>query len=278
MQDSSTQTINHYLSESVDCIPELKRASEILIAPVLELFYPMKQFCMPVFKGIILGILLTLSLNAIAQNSKPKNMVMADFQRFHFGYSVGISSSAFVIMPKDGFNVTMVQNPGININLITDYRLGKFLSVRFLPGIQFASRNITVIDKITTESKSWSIESVFVDLPLLLKYRSQRVNNYAPYLIAGINPRLGILGHELPPGGFGKATRMIKAFDIYPEIGAGCDFYISMAKVAVELKFCVGMMDIFTGPSDPLFGLYVSGIDKMFSRMVVLAFHVEQSR
>jgi hypothetical protein len=71
---------------------------------------------------------------------------------------------------------------------------------------------------------------------------------------------------------------MLKSFDFYPELGFGIDFYLSMVKVAMELKFSVGMLDVFLPPGDPLFNLYVSGVDKIYSRMVVLAFHVEQSR
>ncbi|MFA5814338.1 MAG: porin family protein [Bacteroidales bacterium] len=227
-------------------------------------------------KGLILGILLTLSLPVLPQTSKPKNMVMADFNKFHFGYSVGINTVGFTIIPKDGYHLDLVQNPGININLITDYRLGKFLNIRFLPGIQFAQRDITVTNKLTSETGTWPIESVFVDLPVLLKYRSQRVNNYAPYLIAGIGPRFDLTRAEIV--GWKPATPMLKSFDFYTELGVGVDFYLSMAKVAVELKFAIGMLDIFLDPEKSEFSLYVSGVDKIFSRMVVLAFHVEQSR
>lgn len=228
-------------------------------------------------KGIILIILLSLSLPVLPQKSIPKNLIMADFQGFHFGYSVGLNTMGFTIIPKDGYHLDLVQNPGININLITDYRLGKFLDIRFLPGIQFGQRDLSVTNKLTGETKSpWKIESVFVDLPFLLKYRSQRVNNYAPYLIAGICPRFDLIGAELQ--GFKPATRMVKSFDFYPELGVGVDFYLSMVKVAMELKFAVGMRDIFLDPEKPEFNLYVAGVDKIYSRMVVLAFHVEQSR
>jgi hypothetical protein len=71
---------------------------------------------------------------------------------------------------------------------------------------------------------------------------------------------------------------MVKSFDFYPELGVGVDFYLSMVKVAMELKFAVGMRDIFLDPEKPEFNLYVAGVDKIYSRMVVLAFHVEQSR
>ncbi len=227
-------------------------------------------------KGLILGILLLISLPVLSQRSKPKNMVMADFQKFHFGYSVGFNTAAFTVIPNDGYRVWLVQNPGININLITDYRLGKHLDVRFLPGIQFVQRDLTIQNRTTLEKKTWRIESVFVDAPLILKYRSVRVNNFAPYLIAGVSPRFDLTRAEIV--GWQPATPMLKSFDVYPELGVGVDFYLSMVKVAMELKFSVGMLDVFLSPPDPLFSLYSSGIDKIYSRMVVLAFHVEQSR
>lgn len=231
---------------------------------------------MPLNKGTFVGILLLFSLPVMAQRSLPKNMVMADYQAFHFGYSVGFNVTGFTIIPNDGYHLDLVQNPGININLITDLRLGKFLDLRFLPGIQFSQRDLTVTNKITAESKQWRIESVYVDLPVLLKYRAQRINNYAPYLVAGISPRFDLTRAELV--GWKPATPMLKSFDFYPELGFGIDFYLSMVKVAMELKFSVGMLDVFLPPGDPLFNLYVSGVDKIYSRMVVLAFHVEQSR
>jgi hypothetical protein len=227
-------------------------------------------------KGILLLVLMMTCFPVFAQKSKPKNMVMADNKAFHFGYSVGFNTMSFTIIPNKDYRVKLVQNPGININLITDYRMGKFLDVRFLPGIQFGQRDLTVINRQTDETGLWKIESVFVDLPVVLKYRALRVNNYAPYLIAGLNPRFDLTRAEIIQ--WQPATPMLKSFDYYVELGTGVDFYLPMVKVAMELKFAVGMRDIFLDPGDPLFNLYVSGIDKIYSRMVVLAFHVEQSR
>lgn len=204
---------------------------------------------------------------------------MADFNKFHFGYSVGLNTTGFTITQTPSqkkYLLDLTRNPGININLITDYRIGKFLNIRFLPGIQFAQRDLSVEDTLAQTSRIWPIESVFVDLPILLKYRSLRVNNYAPYLIAGVSPRFDLTRAEIV--GWKPATPMLKSFDFYVEMGVGVDFYIAMAKVAMELKFAVGMRDVFLGPDDPDFSLYVSGVDKIFSRMVILAFHVEQSR
>jgi len=227
-------------------------------------------------KGFILAILLVLCLPALAQRSRLRNMPSADQNSFHFGYSVGINRFGCTILSKDGYQVNLVENPGININLITDYRLGKYLNIRFLPGIQFTQRDLTVTNKMSLDTKTWKVESIFIDLPLLLKYRSLRVNNFAPYLIAGVNPRFDLTRAEIV--GWKPATPMLKAFDIYPELGVGVDLYTPMVKVAVELKFSIGMRDVFLGPEDAEFDLYNAGIDKIFSRLVVLSFHVEQSK
>jgi len=228
-------------------------------------------------KILILGLFIIFSLPALPQTSKPKNMVMADFQKFHFGYSVGLNAVGFTLIPKPGYRLDLVRNPGININLITDYRLGKFLNIRFLPGIQFGERDLTVQDSLTMVTKSWRIESVFVDLPFLLKYRAERINNYAPYLIAGVNTRFDLV-RSATDNPFKPAISMLKSFDLYPELGAGVDFYVAMVKVALELKFAVGTRDIFYGPADPDYAMYVSAVDKIYSKMVIISFHVEQSR
>lgn len=231
---------------------------------------------MSLHKGIILGILLTFSLPVLSQKSKPKNMMMADFQPFHFGYSLGLNIGGFTAIPNDGYHFDLVQNPGIHLNLITDYRLGKFLDLRFLPGIQFAQRDLAITIKLTDSTQTWKIESVYVDLPLLLKYRAERVNNYAPYLIAGLCPRFDLTRSELVD--FKPAKPMLKFFDLCPELGVGVDFYTQTTKVALELKFSVGILDIFRAQPDPRFTLYSNGVSQIYSRMVVLSVHVEQSR
>ena len=145
-----------------------------------------------------------------------------------------------------------------------------------LPGIQFGQRDVGIEDSLS--KVNIKIESVFVDLPVLIKYRADRVNNYAPYLIAGINPRAELLGSELKE--WKRSQRLIKALDIYPELGVGIDFYLEKVKVAAELKFSVGMLNIYRelNPDDPAtanYALYAKGISTILSRMVIFSIHVE---
>jgi hypothetical protein len=224
-----------------------------------------------------LFILLAVALPAFSQRSKPKNLILFDYQPFHFGYSVGLNWMDFTLIPTDPVHylLNVRQNPGININLITNLRINKWLDLRALPGIQFGQRDLTIKDKINNVERSWKVESVYIDLPIHLKYRSERLNNYAAYLIVGVNPRLDLTGGEIQ--NWRPVQRLVKAFDIYPELGVGTDFYAVKVKVALELKFGVGMLNIFNPPPGdaPEYGLYANGVKRILSQMMVLAVHVE---
>ena len=254
----------------------------------------MEQFCTHIKKGIILVVLLILCLPVMSQKPKPKKFGLADYKKFHVGYSFGLGIAGFAINPKDTYVASLTQDPLIDINLIADFRIGKFLNIRFLPGYRAASRTVGVTGPAPQNSSglstSWSIESTYLELPILLKYSSSRVNNIAPYLIAGFSPHFDFTGKSsfVDPNstipGERVATRVLKPFDFLIELGTGVDFYLATTKVAAELKFSVGMLDIFYAPTNirpadmGKFSLYSNGIDQIFSRMVILSFHVEQSK
>jgi len=210
---------------------------------------------------------------AFGQKSKPMNLTTFDYMKAHLGYSVGINWMGFTTVPAEGDILSVKQHPGININLVTNIRLAKYLDLRILPGIQFGQRDLYITDVTTLEKWDAKIESVYIDLPILVKYRSQRVNNYAPYLIAGINPRFDLTGGEIED--WKPAQRLVKAFDIFPEIGVGVDFYLANVKMATELKFSVGMRNVFyPPPADAEYDLFGRAIDQMLSRMVILSIHI----
>lgn len=221
-------------------------------------------------QGITLIFVFFVVLALRGQESRPRNLPVFDSQPAHLGYSVGINFMNFLHDGGDG--VTIRQNPGINLNLITSVRLSRYLYFRALPGIMFGQRDVG----IKTVAGEWDakIESVYIDLPLLVKYRSERVNNYAPYLIAGVNPRFDLIGGEIID--WKPAHKLVQTFDVFPELGFGIDFYLAKVKLATELKFSVGMLNIFLPADDELeYALYNNAFNRISSNMVILSFHIE---
>ena len=227
--------------------------------------------------GITFLFLFGLSLALMAQRSLPQNIPGFDKKLFRFGYSVGINWMGFTLDPtsRDSFQLDVKQHPGININLITSLNLTKYLDLRCTPGIQFSQRDVKVTDKSGTRD-IWDakVESVYFEIPFLLKYRSERVNNYAPFLITGIAPKFDLTGGEIE--NWKPVKRLVKSFDIFPELGVGVDFYTEKVKVVTELKFSVGILNVFRSPSDDLeYELYTNGVERLMTKMIILSVQIQ---
>lgn len=212
----------------------------------------------------------------MGQRSLPKNLPSFDKKLFRFGYSVGVNWMGFTLDPtyRDSFQLDFRDHPGININLITSLNLTKYLDLRFMPGIQFSQRDLKIIQKDSLSSWDAKVESVYFELPFMLKYRSERVNNYAPYLIAGIAPKFDLTGGEIE--NWKPVKRLVRAFDLFPELGVGIDFYTPKVRVATELKFSVGLLNVYELPGeDKEYFLFSGGVGRMMSKMVILSVQVQ---
>ncbi len=234
---------------------------------------------------IILSLIfLLIHVSSSGQKQKPKNDSSYDEKLLHFGFSLGVNTMDFNITPSRNpldqtspdspYLYPEVSNlmPGINIQIVTNLRTGKYSDIRFLPGLSFGQRNIRFykIDSYTEPVlyDSTQLGSSFLEFPLLLKFKGDRLNNVRPYVIGGLNYRYDLNNKE-------KNYIKLERPDLYYELGAGLDFYLKYFKLSVELKMSNGLRDIIV--RDPTSGQpqYQNAIDKMKSQIWVLAFHFE---
>ena len=87
------------------------------------------------------------------------------------------------------------------------------------------------------------LESSFLEFPLLLKLKGDRLNNVRPYVIGGFNYRYDLAAKKDFDDEKPVYIR-IKRSDLYYELGAGLDFYLPYFKLSVELKMSNGMRDV----------------------------------
>lgn len=206
-----------------------------------------------------------------------------------FGFSLGINVMDFDIKNSKTFetneNGTQFQyftevthvNPGLNVNAICDLRFTENLHLRFLPGYSFGQRNLDFFkvdgDKTTLET-TMNIESSFIELPLSIKYLSQRHNNVRPYLILGGNYRIDLAAYKRLKVEKGVLVRLQKS-DFYYEIGFGVDFYLNYFKFSTEIKWSAGIFDAISDDYAEGAENYRYAIDNMRSQMIVISFHFE---
>lgn len=240
----------------------------------------------------LLLVVLLISLQGFAQVKRPQNLAAFDLKRLHFGFTVGFNAMDVAIKrnyddPDFDFvyaDVSKIQ-PGFQVSIVSDLRLSDNWNMRFLPGISFGSRDLYYYTYPVEEGMPASVEDPlyqvslgpsFLDFPLHFKYRSDRVNNYRPYLVGGVNFRYDMSAKR--KGKYDSETDEFVKFlpgDLYLEFGFGIDNYLKYFKFAPELKVAVGLLNILDPTRRTGFEEYTTSIESAHSIIVMLNFHFE---
>ena len=207
-------------------------------------------------KTLILVIFASLSFSLSAQNKFHKKKVnQPNFEKhtFHFGFSLGTNKSSFRtkydLTAIDSLtSIQVAKQTGFNIGFVGSMRFNNFFTLRFLPTLAFAQRDVDFIFKNTDRNitNSRIIESTYVMFPLLIKYRSLRYNNFAAYVVAG-----GNYAHDLSSKidvdnnlVIDAQVLKVKKDNFFAEIGFGTDFFLEYFKFGIEFKYSHGLNNI----------------------------------
>jgi len=201
-----------------------------------------------------------------------------DYKNLHFGFTVGVHTQDMgIVRAKDSDLFADVSDPGFGfqVTIVSDLRLNDNMNLRFLPGIALGEKPLSFYDRQTGELiETGIIESNFLDFPLLLKYRSKRLNNYRPYLLGGFNYRYDLAAKK-EANENDRIFVKLKPSDLYLEAGFGIDFYLQYFKFSPELKVGMGLRNLFLNDVAEGQARYVNSIDQLRSFVVMLNFHFE---
>jgi hypothetical protein len=238
-------------------------------------------------KKLFILFLLSYTVLTFAQKAEVKNNPEYDERPVHFGYTLGLNVMDFSFNRKGSPDDTVYADvgkliPGFQVGMIMDYRLGEYLNFRCLPSFNFGQRNL-VYTSIKGDKRTFDyvvkLESSMIDIPLLIKYKAKRINNYRPYLIAG-----GSFRYDLAP----KKTFdynlneyvLLKKPDVYYELGFGIDYYLPFFKLSTELKLSEGLLDVlnhtpYKSSQDKPTEQYVKSLNKLNSQIIMFSLHFE---
>lgn len=252
-------------------------------------------------KSIYIVLFLLIGFSSVGQRLLLKNLTTFDEKRLHFGFSLGINAADFgfthynLISDNPKFDTEKMEVvgtetidpqkrvradlpslvPGFTVGIVTNLRLAESFDLRFLPGMSFSERrlvyNIPIADANSTgEGDFYSIKSTFLDFPLLLKYKSRKMNNQRPYLISGLAYRI-----DISKTGQEDLVRL-KPFSASIEAGVGWDSYLQFFRLSTELKFSFGIDNILdNGPKATQPQVYTNAFSRLTSNMFVFSFHFE---
>lgn len=247
------------------------------------------SFIPRMLKTSLFILILLISFGGFSQEEKPRNLPGFDSKRLHFGFTVGLNSMDLGIKRNyeaSNFIYADVSHvlPGFQVSIVSDLRLNMSWNLRFLPGISFGSRELYYYEFDPSQqgnlvTLSGAVNPVplgpsNLDFPLHFKYRSQRVNNYRPYVVGGLNFRYDMSTKRMYDSESDEYIKF-KPADFFLEIGFGVDTYLKYFKFAPEIKLAVGLRNILTDDSRPPHIQFVESIDRVTSYILMLNFHFE---
>lgn len=228
---------------------------------------------------VLAALFLCFSLSIFAQSHKG-NYNFLDFQQkpYYFGITLGFNSSDFRIFHSREFvlndsisSAQSVTGPGFNLGIVSNLKVGQYFDFRFLPTLSFAERNI----RYSTPSDvrppySRKVESVFVEMPFHIRYKSAPYNDMRLFIIAGVKYSFDVASDSRTR----QADEIVKISptDFAFEYGAGVQFFFPYFIFSPEFKVSHGISNILIFNKE----LEQSNvIQKILSRTFTVSLHFE---
>lgn len=230
--------------------------------------------------AIILALLFASAQSIMAQKRKVMNRPYIDQRPFHYGLLIGthmqdmeFKQNGYVDEEGNQWSVEAPNwEPGFTVGILGELRLSNHLALRLVPAMHFGTKNLKFRNTKNAEVQYQSVRSTYISVPLDLKFSAERFNNYRPYAMVGINPMLDLTVKQ-------QQQLLFNKFDLYLEVGFGCDFYCPWFKLIPELKFSFGLLNMLnkkrTDISDPTRLIFTNSLDRVRSNMIVLTFYLE---
>lgn len=226
------------------------------------------------------ALMLTAVVSLDAQPTRGGNYNYFDFNQkpYYFGITLGINNSSYKPFRSNEFlqsdsilRIESASGPGFNLGIITNLKIGEHFDFRFLPTLSFAERNITYDRRgRLTPFTQRRVESVFVETPFHLRYKSAPYRDFRLFVIAGMKYSFDVASDSRARQA--ETIVRIAPNDFALEYGAGIQFYLPYFIFSPEIKISHGIGNILLYNRN----LQESTVlEKLLSRTFTLSLHFE---
>lgn len=174
-----------------------------------------------------------------------------DNRKISYGFLIGLHTTAYQLKYSDQFvtpsldtvySVEPGWSPGFSLGFIVNYRLADLLDFRVTPKVAFYENTLLYRYTDDTPNEEKLVETTMVELPLLLKYKSERRGNIRMYMVGGVKPGLEASGKKNQE--YAANAVGITKMNLSLDVGFGFDLYYPLFKFSPELRFSRGVVDI----------------------------------
>lgn len=214
----------------------------------------------------------------------------ADERDFSFGFTFSYVGSYFKIdknpdwrapyfdavngqLTDSLMSIGSAPGQGFAVGFLARHRITDHLEVRVTPGLIFADRGLNYTYANPDQNRLKSIRTTTIDIPALMKLKSDRIGNLRAYLLGGLkySQSLGSKGDgDATAAPLEKAIKNVNGYASY-EVGLGFDIYFEFFKMSPEVKIANSFGDVLVHDNGP----FTRPINKLGLHTVMFSLHFE---
>jgi Outer membrane protein beta-barrel domain len=236
----------------------------------------------PIYREIILFRLVFIALIMMAPGESFSQRRWAkrsnpeyDKRTITYGFSLGFHTTAYQLKYADDFvtnpnydtlhSIQASFSPGFSLGFLVNLRFNDQLDLRLMPKASFYEHRLNYY--YTTGGEKFPlVETTMVELPLLLKYKSQRRGNSRMYVVGGLSP--GFEARNKGDIGSTRSSIEVKKGNLSIDTGFGWDLYFQFFKFSPEIRFSKGLINVLDNGNPE----YTDPIKKLNTNTISLFF------
>ncbi len=176
---------------------------------------------------------------------KLQNRQNHDKKKYRWGYYLGLNGLDYNIdyvkeraaLDPENQDIEITKNLGFNVGLIGNLRINDHLDLRTEPGVIFNDRQLLFPNiNGSANDQIRDVKATSVYIPLLVKFSTKRLNNFKPFITAGLSTMINLSSNEDNPDDNSAGQFRTKTNTYNYELGFGIDFFLPYFKFTPTIR------------------------------------------
>jgi len=169
-------------------------------------------------------------------------------------------------------SISSSYSPGFAVGFLTRYRLSEHLEARITPSLVFIDKTLDYTYD-TSPAITKTISTTTIDVPLLLKLKSDRIGDFRGYIVGGVKYSQAIGSKANTDADAAPLDKLVKNVGGYAsyEAGIGCDIYFEFFKLSPEIKLSNSFGNVLSHDNNA----FSSAISKLSLHTIMFTLYFE---
>ncbi len=172
-----------------------------------------------------------------------------DNKPIHFGFQFGFSSGKYFVSSANTTNPILSPSDfGFFVGGTVNYALNKYFEAKSGINVALYDRRFKVVTSDPNEPNYRFRESTWLEIPILMKFRSLRRKNHRAFLVGGV--KVGFESNKKDLNSSAGELDGGNMTDLTIEYGFGFEKFNKYFKLSPEIRFSNGLLNMYSAENN----------------------------